>query len=504
MSTQTQEGTDDTVVRGTRAERHRRRHWYDRPLLVILAVTALGGGLRFWHLSSPHAYVFDEVYYAKDACFDAGFDYVKCGLASPGEQTVGVHPPLGRLIIAEGVKLFSKPGDFACEFGTYRPGCKPFGFRVTAAAFGTISVLLAAILGWQLFGSALWAGAAGLLLATESLNFVQSRVAMLDIFLVTFVLAGFLFLVLDRAWIERRMATHPDAATADADPEADLGLDLPPDRPPSPILRPWRIAAGLAFGAAAATKWSGAPALLGAIVLAFAWERTRRKELGLPSPFRDVLVEESFGIFVFLIVLPLAVYVASYAKWFADHQGNLSDWWALQRNMASYSIHLRASHPYASRPWTWLYMGRPVSYYYQGAGTRAAAILAIGNPAIFWGTFITMPYALFCWIRKPDWRAGLLVVAFAVQYFPWFLAARTDFLFYIAPATPFMVLAAVYLLRDVSEIRVGVERSRAYAPIAAFLVLIAIGLFAFFFPILTGRNISYAAWRARMWFPGWI
>jgi dolichyl-phosphate-mannose--protein O-mannosyl transferase len=67
-----------------------------------------------------------------------------------------------------------------------------------------------------------------------------------------------------------------------------------------------------------------------------------------------------------------------------------------------------------------------------------------------------------------------------------------------------MVLAAVYLLRDVSEIRVGVERSRAYAPLAAFLVLIAIGLFAFFFPVLTGRTISYTAWHARMWFPGWI
>ena len=115
---------------------------------------------------------------------------------------------------------------------------------------------------------------------------MQSRVAMLDIFLVTFVLAGFLFLVLDRAWIERRTGPHPEAATADVDPEADLGLELPPDRPPSPILRPWRIAAGLAFGAAAATKWSGAPAFLGAIILTIAWERTRRKKLGSPRPSR--------------------------------------------------------------------------------------------------------------------------------------------------------------------------------------------------------------------------
>src|SRR5262245_6787271 len=74
---------DDGIepVVGTRAARHERRPSRARnAVLIILAVTAFAAGLRLYHLSRPHAFVFDEVYYAKDACYDAGFPFLKCGL----------------------------------------------------------------------------------------------------------------------------------------------------------------------------------------------------------------------------------------------------------------------------------------------------------------------------------------------------------------------------------------------------------------------------------------
>ena len=92
-------------------------------------------------------------------------------------------------MIAAGEKLF---------------GNRPFGWRVASATVGTLSVLLLGILAYQLWGSSLWAGVAALLLATESMNFVQSRISMLDIFVTFWVVAGFLCLALDRRWIERR------------------------------------------------------------------------------------------------------------------------------------------------------------------------------------------------------------------------------------------------------------------------------------------------------------
>ena len=152
---------------------------------------------------------------------------------------------------------------------------------------------------------------------------------MLDILVTAFVVLGFLFLVLDREWIERRTRcrTGSGAATPEDEGHTDSDLtmpgdtfvargaiELPPDRAPSPIFRPWRLATGVALGAAAATKWSGALALLAAVVLSVMWERTRRAHLGIRRPVLDAVRDEGFSIFVFLLLLPIAVYLASYVR----------------------------------------------------------------------------------------------------------------------------------------------------------------------------------------------
>ena len=476
-----------SAVRATRAERHeRRRRRSGSTILIILAVTALAAGLRLWHLSSPHTYVFDEVYYAKDGCYDAGFPYKQCGLAAPGEQTFTVHPPLGRWIIAAGEKAF---GDHS------------FGWRIASAVFGTLSVLIVSLLALQLFESAVWAGASGLLLATEGLNLVQSRVSMLDIFVTTFLLAAFLFLVLDRKWIERRTPLPPLLVRGPLDP-----FDLPADRPPSPLWRPWRLAAGVALGAATASKWSGLLGLLAALLLALVWERGRRGRARMAHPWWEAIRDESFGILLFLLLVPLAVYLASYARWFADNGIDLGAWFRVQTGMLDYSINLRATHPYASAAWKWLFLIRPVSYYYMctdhaagGACSQSAEILALGNPLIFWGSFVTIPLTVVTGLKRRDWVAGLIATAFFVQYVPWFFVARTSFVFYMAPLTPFMVLALVYVLRDLAAMPYG-TRGATLAPAALLVILLSVALFVFFWPILVGEPISQGAWSARIWF----
>jgi dolichyl-phosphate-mannose-protein mannosyltransferase len=539
---------DDVGIRAVRSERWFRRERLRNVVLMLVGVTVIAAGVRFYHLSRPGSYVFDEVYYAKDGCFDAGIPYRECELDGPREQTVGVHPPLGREMMALAIDAY---------------GNRAFGWRLAPAIAGTVSVTLLALLAYVVLDSLLWGGVAGLLLATENLNFVQSRMAMLDIFIATFVVAGFLFVVLDRRWIERR-SPEPERLTPVEQEEAEL-LDLPPDRPPSPIFRPWRIAAGLAFGAAAATKWSGAPALVGAIVLMLGWERSRRARVGLRRPLWEAFRSEAFGIFLFLVILPLGVYFASYTRWFVEHHWNLGEWFELHRSMAEFSLGLAAEHPYASRPWSWPLLVRPVAYYYVGdkpPGT-VAHILGMGNPAVFWGGSLAVLYAAYRWAMVLGWRrllavfgwsvaavagaAGLtagirslgpelafldgreidlaaflfgmtflyvaalseeefdwvpafIVVAFASQYLPWFGTGRTSFLFYMTPITPFMVLAVTYGLAQLAEARVGLSQTRAFAPVAAVAVLICVVLFAFFFPILTGRTISREQWEIRIWF----
>jgi dolichyl-phosphate-mannose-protein mannosyltransferase len=478
----------EPTVHGTRVDRFHSTPWYLRAWVMLLVVTALAGGLRFWHLSSPHGYIFDEVYYAKDGCLDAGYPFKQCNLTTDGEQTVTVHPPIGRELIALSIRAF---------------GDDEFGWRFGSAVAGMLSVLLLAFLAWKLLGSVVWGWAAGILLATESLNLVQSRVSMLDIYITVFVVAGFLFLVLDRRWIDRR--TPMEAGRTGT----ELLLGFPPDPIPSPILRPWRLAAGVAFGAAMATKWSGGTALIGAILLSFAWERTRRVRWGYDHPIWRAFRDEAFGIFLLLVIVPVLIYLVSYTRWFTQHDWDFGAWGALQKQMATFSLGLRSPHPYASPAWKWILMIRPVAYYFQcpqKVGDNcitAQAIVGMGNPFVFWTSVFAVPYAAWAWVRRHDWRAGLVVVAVLVQYLPWFLARRTSFLFYMAPITPFLVLAIAYGLRDLSRVRLA-DGYRTLAPAAAGVVVVSVAVFAFFWPVLVGSVTSWGAWHLRMWFPSWV
>jgi len=96
---------------------------------------------------------------------------------------------LGKWLIGVGEKLF---------------GYHEFGWRISAAVAGTIAVLIVIRLGRRLFRSTLLGCAAGLLMALDGFQLVLSRVALLDIFLLTFVLAAFAALVMDREQRRRR------------------------------------------------------------------------------------------------------------------------------------------------------------------------------------------------------------------------------------------------------------------------------------------------------------
>jgi len=465
------------------------------PALAIVAVTALAAGLRLWHLGTPAERIFDEKYYSKAGCIFVGYSQDECGIDESDERywiekygDVGswVHPPLGKWAIGLGERAF---------------GPDAFGWRIAGVVAGSLTVAVVALTAQLLFGSVLWTLAAGLLLAVESLSFVQSRTSMLDVFLALWVALGFLFLVLDRRWIERRT------------PEP---VEEEPPRILSPLVRPWRLAAGVALGAACATKWSGFFALGAAGLLALGWELSRRRRAGVGHPVLRTIARESVGIVIALLVVPALVYVASYTGWFLDFGFSLKKWWALQREIADQ--HLggfrpldaetgKATHPYQSEAWTWFLLLRPVLYHVQDvAGGLRETILAVGNPAVFWASIPAIVYLPTAWGWKRDWRAGALLLPIVLQYVPWFFVGRVQFLFYMTPVVPFIVLAVVYTLRDLSSLRVsGIgseteERGvRPFLPLAFGVVAAAVVLFAFFWPVLTGGPITTEAWQHRMW-----
>ena len=111
---------------------------------------------------------------------------------------------------------------------------------------------------------------------------------MLDIFLTTFITAGVLFLVLDRQRMDEPQGRGRWPRT-----ERVFGS-------------PFRLWAGVCLGAAVATKWSGAWALLFAAVVCSVWLFTGGRRGARSSAASVGTLVTSFAL------VPLGVYLASY------------------------------------------------------------------------------------------------------------------------------------------------------------------------------------------------
>ncbi len=449
--------------------------------LAVAAVTLLAGVTRFVGLGHPDRKIFDEVYYASDGCWYAGNDYRECDLEADVERS-WVHPPLGKQLIALGIDAF---------------GNRPLGWRAASAVAGTVTVALVGVLGFLLFGSALWAGLAALLASTEHLLFVQSRIAMLDVFLAMFVVLGFALLVADRRRADRAARPAP--------------IDPDRDEPGGARWRPLLLLSGASFGAAVAVKWSGVLALAGAAILAVAWARTRAAERSLVMGLR----REGPNLYLGLLVVPILAYSLTWIPWLADRGFDLLEWARHHGDMAGYHLTLdtvgedgQPIHPYMSAAWTWFLLLRPVAYFWRGDPSCCAEILGIGSPPLFWGALLVLPYLAMSWRLRRDWRAGAILVPVLIQFLPWLLVSRPLFLFYMAPVAPFLALGATYAVRDVS----GTGWSRwIRITAAAILVAVVVGVFVFFWPVLTAETISLEAWWDRIWFyrgpgllPNWV
>ncbi|WP_045865220.1 dolichyl-phosphate-mannose--protein mannosyltransferase [Streptomyces sp. WMMB 714] len=516
-------------------------HWaaWGGPLLVAL----LAGVLRFWQLGSPHAVIFDETYYAKDAwsLFQYGYegswpekandrilDTPQRIPLSP-EGAYVVHPPVGKWTIGLGEWLF---------------GLNPFGWRFMTAVLGTLSVLMLCRIGRRLFRSTVLGCLAGLLMAVDGLHFVMSRAALLDLVLMFWVLAAFGCLLADRDRTRAALAralppddppdpvdpsARPDRAAVRPDPETGARFGFGP--------RPWRLLAGLCLGLGCATKWNGLYILAAFGLLTVLWDMGARRTAGAPRPLAAMLRRDSLPAFASLVVVSLGTYIASWSGWFATSGGYFRDWadkggaagpwgwlpgplrslWHYEAEVYDFHVGLTSGHTYESNPWSWLVLGRPVSYFYespkagkdgctaQGEGC-AREVLALGTPLLWWAACFALLYVLYRWFFRRDWRAGAVLCGVAAGYLPWFMyQERTIFLFYAVVFVPFLCLAVTMMIGALAgPPGVGERRRTAGIVGAGVLVLLVVWNFVYFWPIYTGQAIPMEEWRQRMWFDTWI
>ncbi len=478
-----------------------------------IGVALLAFATRVWNVGSPNRLLFDETYYAKHAWSMLEVGYARDAVRGADDRIAGgattdlftdlptqvAHPEGGKWMIAIGEQLFGFDG---------------FGWRISAVVVGALTVLVLARLVRRLTGST-WLGClAGLLLAVDGMHFVMSRLALLDGFLTFWVLCAVACLVADRDWLTRRLETS-DAW-----------------RP----VRPWQLLAGLCFGMAVATKWSGLFPLAVGGLLVVGWELLQRwrspwREPGTPRAawWAKALVFVGGPAFVSLVVVALAVYLVTWTGFLVNHEvyaqrfdlgdGNrFSQLW--QFHVKTYEFHTgeflaEQTHPYQSSAWGWPVLNRPVAVDAQSdlpavmCGANAddscvRVITLLGNPVVWWlGSAATVACAAM-WLWEKSWRYGLVIAMIAALWLPWFrFDDRPIFSFYAVAMLPFMLTAICLVLRDVWDTSGVVARRVLLAGIGAYVV-VAVGLFWWFHPVLTGETMPREAWLARMWFRAWI
>ena len=142
---------------------NRLRRWEYSGLCFLLLVILV---LHFSTIMLPSEPFFDEKHYVPDA-----------RLIIQGEGTARLtHPPLGKLFIVAGIKIF---------------GDNPIGWRFFSVLLGTAGVWLGYLICRRLNLSQRVSLLATFLLALENLTFVQASTAMLDVYSLFFALLGF-------------------------------------------------------------------------------------------------------------------------------------------------------------------------------------------------------------------------------------------------------------------------------------------------------------------------
>lgn len=403
---------------------------------------------------------FDEIYYARTA------HELMTGV-TPYETT---HPPLGKLIIMLGIKLF---------------GLTPFGWRFMGALFGVLMLLPLYVLIKNIFGKTVIAACGTIIFSFDFMHYVQTRICTIDTYSVFFIILMYLFMY---RYITRDY-----------------------DAPFRKTLAPLALT-GLFFGLGAAAKWTSIYAGMGLLALYVIHLIRRgihcRKNDKAVTPW---LVKTLLASVLFFIVVPLVIYYLSYIPYaMANGYGDTFsvifkkeyvDMFAdNQIHMFTYHSELKSEHPYSSTWYMWLLNIRPILYFrtFFEDGTKSL-FAAFNNPVVSWGGLVAIISLFISYFRRRDSRALFILIGYFSQLLPWIIITRIVFAYHYFTCTIFIVLALCYVLNNIWERKNGRYRTAVYGFTGAVVVV-----FAMFYPVLSGATVAEQyAYNFLRWFPSW-
>jgi 4-amino-4-deoxy-L-arabinose transferase-like glycosyltransferase len=379
--------------------------------LTAVALGVVSLAFFLWHISIPPERVFDE------GIFIPAANALLAHAPNPNPQS----PPIGKFMIAVGIKAF---------------GDNPRGWRIPSAVFGSLTLVGVFLWANLLLDSYSLALTAAFLTLLNNFLFIFSRTAMMDIYMVSFLIWGLL------AFTAATMLDHLSVARR-------RGLFL---------------SSGIMFGFACASKWNGIDtlgiAIAACVLLLWLSPRRANPEIArLAGHLRHVGVP---WIATSLLLVPIVAYAITFIPFLQP----LSLREFVSTNAYIWQYHrAQIGNVFLASPWyQWPLKFQPL---------RALSYL-VGNWYVMWAGVA----ALLVCARRFGRSAPetLLIALYAGNLSQWALTPQHClFYYYYFPAAILLGVAIPLALRQMPERIWGVRLS-------ILCVLPAVVVFAYCFP----------------------
>lgn len=471
-------------------------------LLLVILVLALAVLIRGYRLSQPPDYYFDEVYHAFTAAAYANNDprgYEWWHQAPEGVAYEWLHPPVAKLFQGLSIRLL---GDHS------------FAWRFPSLVFGILTVALTGYLAWILsHRNKLAVGLALLAASLDGLLIAQSRIAMNDIFVTTFLLVAascywHYWQAKDKQWWWLVSLSLGLAFASKWSGLFGIGLVYLIEmvrlgwsvrRQPLPLI---------------AVLWAGLIVAPSAVIMVLLY---LPELLSYQSSWVLVLVglsllvwwslvsvasrsvKVSTRLILGLLVIPVASYLASFGQfWLQPRDNNLKTFVDLHYQIWWYQTNLEATHPWQSRPLEWLFLLKPVWFFVDYGSESKANIFAMSHPLIAWFGPLALLGLSFSWWKNKLAQWWYLLAWYPAVWLAWQLSPRIMFYYHYTPAIPFLVVALAILSAkwwssDSKLIQTGV--------VGFWLIFVVVA--CYFLPFWTGLPVPLWLEQTYYWLPSW-
>ena len=457
-------------------------------LLVLSAVT------HFAYFGNPDNVVFDEVWYGRHVN-----DYLRRTFHFDG------HPPLGRMTVAGFAKIFDyQPVSPFATIGEPYPNSQYKILRFLPSLAGTLLPIVVFLIMQELGIRPLIAFTGALLLAFDNGLVTQSRLLLMDAFLLLYGFTSFFFYLRYR------------------------------NKGKAYLL----LLAGIFSGLAVSVKWVGL-SFVGLPILVEGFAALMQiKDRGV----RSLHPRRLLFTLVALVVMPFAVYFGAVTAYLSllnrsgtgdtfmspeyqktlkgNHYENQQQLPTpnlfgkfVELNVQMYRVNqgLVATHPYASRWYTWPFMIRSIYYWVE----ENAKIYFLGNPLVWWSSTVAILYVVWLFtqglwsalrrsIQQSPVVSGTLVILCAgyfLNLLPYMGIKRIMFLYHYLSAFVFAVIIFTYLIDK--NFGKAVDTNRRFKFAALGFVVLNIASFLYFAPLTYGLPVENEKYEQRVWLKSW-